>query len=218
MTAPDQLVDDTGAGVVDWTATRLDRNTLLACTICAAEAGEPCDSDRPDFCHAGRRWSVGLTQPGSMMGRRSVAATPTCSPTVEHLADSDRGSLHRGACLSAACGWVGRSRDNENTAVEDVLDHTHAGWRELPIVERATHDASGAQLDGWRRDVNRIYQNLGHNDHLLLPGGVIRTRRRRHATRSHWSHAVGGYDVYGGDDLDDQRRSAPTPHRALTLF
>lgn len=50
-------------------------------------------------------------------------------PAPDHLE-------YRGACLG--CGWVSdhthRGAKAENLAVEDAHDHTHPGWRDIPVV------------------------------------------------------------------------------------
>lgn len=190
------------ASTIEWSTTRDDRRTRLDCTICDAVAAELCEPDRPTFCHVGRTWSIGMTSPGAIMQRRTnggdlVALTDQCAPTIESI-HGIAGISYRGACLGANCGWVGPEHAcDENPAVEDAHDHTHPGWRDLPIVTPAPFDAKDKQRDAWRVEINRIYRGLDHAEHLTLPGGVIRTARRQHGTRSHWSHPVGGYDICG---------------------
>lgn len=209
------------SGVIDWSTTRDDRRNTLDCTICDALAGAPCDADRPTFSHVGRTWAVGITQPGGSMqraasGRQLVTLAEHCAPTVESLhCGSDM--LYRGACLGAGCGWISDAVTDENHAVEDVHDHTHPGWRDLPIVQAAPHDAKDKQRDAWRREINRVYVGLGHPTHLTLPGGVIRTARSLHGTRSHWAHPVGGYDICGSIAADHPATATPVAH-ADTLF
>jgi hypothetical protein len=211
--------------LVDWTTTRADRRELRSCTYCEAGPGVLCAADRPQFCHVGRRWSVGITQPGMSMSRDAetggdlIALTTQCSPTVEHLNDAARpDSSYRAACLATGCGWVGVGRNDENPAVEDAHDHSHPGWRDLPVITAPPHDMNNTRRDEWRREINRIYTGLDQRAHLLVPGGVIRTDRRPNGTRSHWSHPVGGYDICAGTDTAPNPPAQRTVIEAPTLF
>lgn len=72
-------------------------------------------------------WQVALCEPDEAPG-------PGCQPTViARYRRGDAPTQYRGACLG--CGWVGRDRETSNVAVEDAHDHTHPGWRSLPVVD-----------------------------------------------------------------------------------
>lgn len=70
-------------------------------------------------------WDIAITQPDQAKG---VGCQPTILtsdnwPQIRYLA----------ACLT--CGYVSNTqRDCENPAVEDALDHTHPGFRDVPIL------------------------------------------------------------------------------------
>ncbi|MFJ4668844.1 DUF6349 family protein [Kitasatospora purpeofusca] len=78
-------------------------------------------------------WRISYGQPG-------FDPTNPVHPTERHTAtvidrvitQPDR----RGACL--ACNWEGPPRRDQNKAVEDALDHSHPGWRDLPTIPRGT--------------------------------------------------------------------------------
>ena len=112
-----------------------------------------------------------------------IVRTSRCAPTIETV-NNDGGMSYRGTCLGIACEWIGAQRRGENSAVEDAHDHSHPGWRDLPVVRRAAHDAKDKDRDAWRREINRIYTGLNHPAHLLLQGGIIRTERKPHGRRS----------------------------------
>ena len=87
-------------------------------------------------------WSIAITAPGDGRfddGEPLSGRWSRCSPTVlsrDHW--PRRPHLeYRGACLG--CGWVSPrthllQAGGENAAVEDAHDHTHPGWRDLPVV------------------------------------------------------------------------------------
>ncbi len=173
-------------------------------------------------------WEIGITQPGAEFRRHRSApgAEIGCRPTVlcrhrlpepgedywgmrDHLA-------YRGACLG--CGWVAE-RDHlighggENAAVEDAHDHTHPGWREIPVVE------SPPSLDSpqaYTRGIARWRERW----ELLLPagwleqGGPIRTPRTPPGNRHVPGRAPGGgYDLAAGHDATPE-----VPGGQLGLF
>jgi hypothetical protein len=153
-------------------------------------------------------WSIAITQPGDRhLGKEATPQTRLCTPTVlgchwlpgeaeEYWSMKDHLG-YRGACLG--CGWVSeqprRGRSAENLAVEDAHDHTHSGWREIPVL------AIPPQLEApasYARLVARWPEQWAH----LLPegwlerGGPIRTHRTAPGNR-HVPHRApgGGYDL-----------------------
>ncbi|MFD4394421.1 DUF6349 family protein [Kitasatospora sp. NPDC058478] len=91
-------------------------------------------------------WQLSYGHPG-YNGIRP--ATPTGRHTATRLDrwPDDRGE-RRGACL--ACPWEGPIRRRHNHAIEDALDHTHPGWRDLPVLPQTATRKSGAQLRAHR--------------------------------------------------------------------
>ncbi|MGO9955246.1 MAG: DUF6349 family protein [Solirubrobacteraceae bacterium] len=160
------------------------------------------ESDRKRMAGA---WSISLTHPGDGLGAHALRAPteygPLCRPTV---LCSDRWParphLHyRGACLG--CGWVSDhthcDRGAENAAVEDAHDHTHPGWREIPVLgdpPSCETPSSYKRLaaDWWRRWGALLPEGW------LDRGGPIRTSRRGVGSRHVPRRAPGGgYDLSG---------------------
>jgi hypothetical protein len=119
-------------------------------------------------------------------------------PLHTHRANPDAHLEYRGACLG--CGWVSPNthligHGGENAAVEDAHDHTHPGWRELPIV------AAVPKLDSPSQYVRQIPRWREQWEPLLPAGwldagGPIRTPRRRGESRHIPCRAPGGgYDL-----------------------
>lgn len=80
--------------LIDWTTTRSDRSTLLACTICDATHGVLCDPDRPTFCHVGRSWRVGITQPGiDQLAATAERLEAAGGLDVDEMTDQTAGAL-----------------------------------------------------------------------------------------------------------------------------
>jgi hypothetical protein len=146
-------------------------------------------------------WSIWITHPGD---RRQPAppepnADDGCRPTVEYrdLRD-DGGELgFRGACL--VCPWRGPAHDDENAAVEDAHDHTHPGWRALPIVDpppdfgNLSRPEAERRYGRWLEQVAPLYP-----DDWFDARGPIRTRRAPLGTRHVPGRAPGGgYDLCG---------------------
>jgi Family of unknown function (DUF6349) len=111
---------------------------------------------------------------------------------------TDEWLRYRCACLARGCDWEGPERGDENAAVEDGMDHSWPGWRDLPVVPRVPHvDGSGASKAAqksrasWAAKVNAVYP-AG----WLESGGPIRTLREKYGTR-HVEAATpwGGYDL-----------------------
>lgn len=147
-------------------------------------------------------WDFGITQPGSILGGRDepfrLAPEEGCQPTVLESHGAD-GLLYRAACLG--CGWVSDAihpRGGGNAAVEDAHDHTHPGWRDLPVVDPVPSDVNGtkarAALERKREQVAAL-----HPDGWVARKGPTRTWRRpmgtRHVPFRGW---FGGYDLSAG--------------------
>jgi len=167
-----------------------------------------------------RTFSIAITAPGSGFGDPKLTreAWPACTPTVL-CRDSGEPTDHleyRGACLG--CGWVSDHthrlrRGGENAAVEDAHDHTHPGWREIPVVEGPpTLDSPHA----YERGIGRWRERW----ELLLPacwldrGGPIRTPRSHGGTRHVPGRAPGG----GYDLAADPGATPEKPGGQLGLF
>ncbi len=165
-------------------------------------------------------WSIATTHPGGLSGlsehhakRPAPGHARLCEPTIlichwlavdgeDYRAMKDHLG-YRGACLG--CGWVSdqaqRGREAENLAVEDAHDHTHPGWREIPVV------GAPPSLDSptsHKQLVARWYQRWGH----LLPegwldrGGPVRTARSPIAGRHVPGRAPGGgYDLAANPEV-----------------
>jgi hypothetical protein len=161
-------------------------------------------------------WSIATTHPGGLSNdhakRPALEQGRLCQPTtlICHWLPADGEDYwsmkdhlgYCGACL--ACGWVGgqprRGRGAENLAVEDAHDHTHPGWRQIPVVGAPPRLESPASYKGL---VARWYRRWGH----LLPegwldsGGPVRTARSPMATRHVPGRAPGGgYDLAADPD------------------
>lgn len=126
---------------------------------------------------------------------------PPCGhdPEAETTVRLLHGLLYRGACRKTGCDWEGPVRDDENTAVEDGMDHAWPSWRDRPAVPRMPdlggnpnpYGKARKTLDAWIAEVNAVYP-----DGWLESGGPIRTLRRPMETR-HVEHRTpyGGYDL-----------------------
>ena len=142
-------------------------------------------------------WEIHITCPGY---REPLPPGQPCSATVlsRDTADEENHLDYRGACLG--CGWLAESshplhHGGENAAAEDALDHTHPGWRYLPVVGPLPHNDGGATYQraivAWRHKW----------EPLLPPGwldtaGPVRTPRTGHGTRHVPGRAPGGgYDT-----------------------
>lgn len=101
------------------------------------------------------------------------------------------GRLHRGACRG--CDWHGPHRADDDAALADALDHTHPGWRTLPVVDEAPFSdgspSSRARSARWTEAVTEAYGLQG-------PGCPVITDREYPGTRSVPGRSPwGGYDV-----------------------
>jgi hypothetical protein len=156
-------------------------------------------------------WQIWITSPGSRFGDPASQreSWPTCTPTVLSRDTGEPGDHleYRGACLG--CGWVSDRahrlrRGGENAAVEDAHDHTHPGWRDIPVVETPpTLDSPHAHT----RAISRWRERW----EFLLPegwldrGGPIRTKRTGAGTRHVPGRAPGGgYDLAAVDGVAEQ--------------
>ena len=165
----------------------------------------------PDRVAMQATWHIWITSPGSRFGERDTDQQPwpTCTPTVlsRDSGDPDDHLEYRGACLG--CGWVSdrthRLRHGgENAAVEDAHDHTHPGWREIPVVQAPpTPDSPSAYDRGlarWRERWGFLFP-----DGWLDRGGPIRTKRSPGATRHVPGRAPGGgYDLAAPADATEE--------------
>jgi hypothetical protein len=115
---------------------------------------------------------------------------------------------HLGTLHPHPPSWPG----GENAAAEDANDHTHPGWRDLPVVERPPQNHGAAAhpkaLSGWRKRWEPLLP-AG----WLERGGPIRTQRGQPATR----HVPGGAPG-GGYDMSAGPGAAEHPGGQLGLF
>lgn len=146
-------------------------------------------------------WHLAPTCPGRPTGGQAQGVEH-CTATVLTRDtrkgwpnDGDEGELYyRGACLY--CGWLSwRDHDDENLAAEDAVDHTHPGWRAMPVVPPMPHPesprAAEKAMKAWRGKVDQLLP-AG----WLESGGPICTARGRYATRHvPFRTPWGGYDM-----------------------
>ena len=165
-------------------------------------------------------WSIAITAPGDEPfddGEPLSGRWSRCSPTVlsrDHW--PRRPHLeYRGACLG--CGWISPrthllQAGGENAAVEDAHDHTHPGWRDLPVVAALpsidSPTGQGRMTGRWRATWEPLLP-AGWLD----SGGPIRTKRSPLATRHVPGRAPGG-----GYDLAADADERETPGGQLGLF
>ncbi len=146
-------------------------------------------------------WEIGITQPGNRWNQRAdLSVWKVCTPTSLDRETGDPAAHleYRGACLG--CGWVSPDthridQGGENAAVEDANDHSHPGWRQLPIVAPIPNADGVAQhvraIARWREQWERLLP-VGWLD----SGGPIRTARGPGASRHVPCRAPGGgYDL-----------------------
>ena len=153
-------------------------------------------------------WSIAITAPGAEPfddGEPLSGRWSRCSPTVlsrDHW--PRRPHLeYRGACLG--CGWVSPrthflQAGGENAAVEDAHDHTHPGWRDLPVVGALpsidSPTARERAIGEWRARWEPLLPGG-----WLDRGGPIRTKRSPLGTRHVPGRAPGGgYDLAAAAD------------------
>ena len=117
------------------------------------------------------RWDVALCQPKEPAG-------PGCQPTV--LSRTIYAARHvyvrtdyRGACFG--CGQLGPIRPDENEAAEDAHDHTHPGWRDLPVLDPLLlHElVMGTEHP-------QVLRGAFDREFLALPGPVLVTVMQHH--------------------------------------
>jgi hypothetical protein len=143
-----------------------------------------------------RDWQIALCEP-------EIAPGPGCQPTVLARYSRTRESVYRGACFG--CSWTGGDRDNSNVAVEDAHDHTHPGWRDLPVftMPRRTSEPS--------KDRVRL-QRFAKEIVGLVPSdwpercGPVRAWRDSPIASRH----VPGYSPWGGYEMAVVRDAPPT--------
>lgn len=184
---------------VGWPCSRCD---VVPGTMCGTHTTP--GAEELAFVHCGRGFSVGFTSPGAGLGSRDgvdalANPAPRCTPTCE----DGPGGAWRGRCLG--CGWRGpiRGRDDggENTAVEDAHDHTHPGWRDLPVIDPKLNTGSDNP-----RAQSRAEARWADTAHAAVPagwfavGGPVRTRRQPPGARHVPGRAPGGgYDLAAPD-------------------
>lgn len=152
-------------------------------------------------------WTIALCEPKEPAG---IGHQPTVLNPRRRFRNADGEIRYRAACF--ACDWLGPERAGDsNLAVEDAHDHTHPGWRELPVLPRVrrTGDtkADSRRLAKICGEVESLYlHRLGIDlAELVHRAWPIRTMRERFGTRhvpsySHW----GGYDLCAGVITDDR--------------
>ncbi|MFE9553145.1 DUF6349 family protein [Streptomyces sp. NPDC006703] len=142
-------------------------------------------------------WSIGYGDPG-FTTQFGIPPKPTAhhSATSIYKIITDTQWLHRGACL--ACPWEGPDRRRRDDAIEDAHDHTHPGWRDLPIFDRSR---SGKASKTWWAHVRATYPK-GWFD----AGGPLRLYAAPPFDRHEAGAAPGG-----GFILHEARRKAQPP-------
>jgi len=105
------------------------------------------------------------------------------------------GTAWRGVCYG--CGAVFAPRTDELGALGDALDHTHPGWRSLPVFKRPARDRARltpAESEQWATSIRKVLP-AG----WLESGGPLRTMRLPEFRLRCWPGAVpgGGWDVPG---------------------
>ncbi|MCK7627270.1 DUF6349 family protein [Streptomyces sp. RS10V-4] len=150
-------------------------------------------------------WSIGWDDPGYT----TQFGTPP-NPAPRHTATSltkvlgDAQWLYRGACL--ACAWEGPDQPKRDHAIEDAHDHTHPGWRTLPIFDRPP-GAKGHKT--WLLHVTERYP-AGRFD----AGGPLRLYAEPYARRHKAGAAPGGgFALYA----ERPHKATPPETRQLTL-
>ena len=129
--------------------------------------------------------------------------TDTCEATIleadlgcDHWASDDTCScvgdrVWRGVCRG--CSWHGEIRDDDDEALFDALDHTHPGWRDLPVVDDVPFTdgttQTAARIARWTQTVLDLYGDQ-------TPGCPVITRRTPPGTRS-----VPGRSPWNGYDI-----------------
>ncbi|MFJ8430364.1 DUF6349 family protein [Kitasatospora sp. NPDC094019] len=137
-------------------------------------------------------WKIGYAKPGF---NGIQPARPTDRHTPTHLGRHlDTGTQRRGACL--ACTWEGPIRPHQNPAIEDALDHTHPGWRDLPTLPRSTSGKNSTRL--------RAHRDATHPPHWFETGGPLKVWT---STANEW-HEAG--QAPGGGYLVKVHRPEPT--------
>lgn len=101
------------------------------------------------------------------------------------------GAVYRGVCRG--CPWEGTQHGDTDAAMADALDHSHPGWRALPVVESAPYNDGSKQgrrrQERWAEKVNELYGPQ-------TEGCPIITDREPPGTRSVPDRSLwGGFDV-----------------------
>lgn len=115
----------------------------------------------------------------------TTAPGPGCQPTVIEKFDGQADPVHRGACHG--CDWIGPDRDDENAGAEDAHDHSHPGWRSLPVIPSYRYDDPKV-MARLRRELRPLYptdwaERCGPTITWRSPGG---------------SRHVPGHGLFGG--------------------
>lgn len=187
LTLPNNLL-----GMQEEAATREGTHTLMA--LARRWLAERAERSWADVRRTGRprAWT------GTPAGPTPPTDSRRCTPYVlsadlrcEHYREACScvgDLLYRHAC--ATCGRVDAPRQNENTAVEDAMDHGWPGWREVPILASAMPDEKKQQTR-WLAAATAAYPTG-----WIEAGGPVRTARGRWGRR-HVPHRTphGGYDM-----------------------
>ena len=144
-------------------------------------------------------WTFGITHPGGWGDRRPTQGDYCTASILSRDRRDDGGHLeYRGVCMT--CGWVSDSlRTSENAAVEDALDHTHPGFRDLPVLPHRPSGDAPTQMQRWRDEMAALLAPW-------LPDGWAETEGPVWTTRTpHGTRHVPGWGVFGGYDLGTLR-------------
>ena len=156
-----------------WSASRPDRAELEPCCICDVDDGE-C---RDGFVHAGRRWEIGITWPGSTFALDRSVLDGVCRATVEDRyepeGDDDYDVALPGCVPRLRLGVRRSTTTTPTTALEDALDHVLPEWRRVPgrrIASPTTRRRK--QRDRWLDQLAELYAGA-------RPRGALRAGRWR---------------------------------------
>jgi hypothetical protein len=158
-------------------------------------------TDRVANLEVPEHWEIALCEPEAPPG-------PGCQPTVLSRYSRDNPTLYHGACFG--CGWIGDDRDHCNVAVEDAHDHSHPGWRDLPIVEMPRRTADPKRDLRKLRAIELELRKIHPSDWPERCGPVRAWRDSPVASRH-----VPGYSPWGGFEMAVVREAGTASEPAL---
>lgn len=134
----------------------------------------------------------------SFMGANDTYPMPWCVPSIwTGTVGTDH--WHIPVCLHH--DWLGVPSCDETTAVAHAHDHSHPGWRDVPVMERKPAwdtmraEGSTAKMNAY---IRRQMMHAGYTAEWIDdPWAPIVTRRSKYGTRCvpRYNHASLGYDL-----------------------